>query len=397
MIGPLSIKSKSILKKKILVIAGTIVFASFIICLTACLSLNLSSFRKERKIKIIESSNYIRTEKIFKNKYIDKEIYQGSTLEVFKKYCFGNQNSVPDMLIDVVTLNRDSFASAMKNELKITWLGHSSTVIELEGNIILIDPMFSERPSPISFIGPKRYHKSLPLKPGDFPKIDMVIISHDHYDHLDHDTIIKIHKKVKRFIVPLAVGVYLEEWGVDPHKITELDWMQNTIINGIKLIATPAQHYSGRSILNNYKTLWSSWVIIGKKHRVFYSGDSGYNNIIFRKIGKQFGPFDVALIECGQYHKGLLKIHMLPEQALQAHLDIKGKVMIPVHWGAFNLSIHDWYEPVERALEEALKHNIIVATPKIGQTYTYGKKIPVVRWWDKFKSKKVSSVYNITK
>lgn len=388
----LSIKTKNNKNKKVAILTLIIIYAFFKFCFTACISSNLSSLKGERRNKILKSQNYSYTEKKFKNIYINEHTFQGSSMNVFKNYFFGNQKSVPDNPIDIVALKKDSFRNSKNNGLKITWLGHSSVLIELEDNIILFDPIFSDRPSPISFIGPKRYHTDLSLKIEDFPTIDTVVISHDHYDHLDYNTILKIHKKVKKFIVPLAVGIYLEKWGVAPYKIVELDWMQNIVLNKINFIATPAQHYSGRGPFSNYKTLWSSWVIITKKYRIFFSGDSGYNEKIFKKIGNQFGPFDVTLIECGQYINGLKQIHMLPEQALQAHLDVKGKVMIPIHWGAYNLANHDWYEPVERAVKGALKHNIIVATPQIGETYKYGKKIPTVKWWNKYKIKKETSI-----
>ncbi len=345
----------------------------------ACSSMSRKDYEGDRKMNIEKSANF--KNKKFANLDGNSSTMTGSTWETLKELFFGGQQRVPKKPLEVVRVDPKALTGGGGDELKVTWLGHSFTIIEMEGNLILTDPMLGKRPSPVSFMGPKRYHRNLPLDPSKLPEIDLVIISHDHYDHLDYDMIQTIKKKVKHFIVPLGVGAYLEKWGVPEENISELDWWRETVTaKGLRIAAAPAQHFSGRKFFNGNDTLWASWVIIGRKHRVFFSGDSGYNPS-FKKIGEKYGPFDVTLMENGQYNKNWERVHMLPEQTLQAHLDVRGKILIPIHWGAYNLSIHDWTEPVERILKAAAKNRVTVATPRIGQTWKYGDAVPVARWW----------------
>jgi L-ascorbate metabolism protein UlaG (beta-lactamase superfamily) len=338
-----------------------------------------SGFKGVRLMNMKKASNYINGK--FVNQNGSKPIMQGSQSEIFKRFLFGKEKRVPDKPLNVVEVDESKITGGSSKELKVTWFGHSSTIIEIEGKVILTDPILSKRPSPVSFAGPKRYHKRLPVVPEKLPKIDLVIVSHDHYDHLDYKTIKKIHRKTKRFVVPLGVGAWLEKWGVDPKKITELNWWQSKIYDfGIEITAAPSQHFSGRRVIDNNKTLWASWIIKGKKHKVFFSGDSGYNPA-FKEIGKRLGPFDLTLMECGQYNKHWETVHMLPHQTVQAHIDVKGKVLLPIHWGAYNLSLHNWYDPVEKALEAAKKMNVVMTYPRIGETIIIGKSLPGVKWW----------------
>ncbi|RUT33516.1 MBL fold metallo-hydrolase [Paenibacillus zeisoli] len=267
------------------------------------------------------------------------------------------------------------------SEAKVTWFGHSALLLELDGKRIFLDPMLGRAPSPTPIAGGKRYSDKLPCEAEDLPELDAVILSHDHYDHLDYVTILKLRDKVRRFFVPLGVAAHLERWGVSPERIEEYDWWEEAEFEGIRLVCTPARHFSGRSLTSN-TTLWCSWVLHGEQARIFYSGDSGYGPH-FAEIGAKYGPFDLTLMECGQYDQRWASIHMMPEQTVQAHLDVRGAVMMPIHWAGFTLALHPWTEPVERAGREAAKREVEMITPRIGETVMVGGKQERVQttWW----------------
>lgn len=291
----------------------------------------------------------------------------------------GNRNSRPHSPIPVEQFSPLSPQDKHKN--RVTWFGHSAVLVEVAGRTLFLDPMLGKVPSPIPIVVGKRYSENLPAKIRDLPQIDAVLISHDHYDHLDYDSILKLKDKVKRFLVPLGVGSHLERWGIERARIQEFDWWDEIEFEGLKVLAAPARHFSGRSLTDRNTTLWCSWVINSKQASIFYSGDGGYGQH-FQEIGSQHGPFDLTLIECGQYDHRWADIHMLPEEAVQAHLDVKGKVMLPVHWGAFTLAFHDWDEPVERILGIAEEKKVAVTTPKIGEPVETGtSKYPISHWW----------------
>lgn len=259
-----------------------------------------------------------------------------------------------------------SYLNIKNGETRLFWFGHSSILLQIEDKNILFDPVFSQRASPFSWTGPKRFSSSLPITVNKLPEIDAVIISHDHYDHLDYNTINEIKDKVKMFYTPLGVGVHLKRWGIETKRIVELDWWQEVNTEGLKLIATPSLHTSGRKPNTTASTLWSSWIIKSKKQSIFFSGDGGYDNH-FKEIGDKYGPFDFALMECGQYNAMWPKLHMFPEQTVQAGVDIKAKQIMPIHWGAFSISTHPWTEPVERVIRAGEKINLPVIVPKIGE------------------------------
>ncbi len=267
------------------------------------------------------------------------------------------------------------------DQLKLTWLGHSTTVISLDGYLILTDPIFSRRPSPFPFIGPKRFNRRPPLPLRELPFIDAVLVSHDHYDHLDRRSIIKLKHKTGMFHVPLGVGRHLLRWGVPREKIREYSWWDRWQgENGPEFIATPGQHFSGRFLHRN-DTLWAGWAIRGTKHSIFFSGDGGYWPA-FAEIGRRCGPFDVTLMECGQYNESWAQVHMMPEETVQAHIDVGGKILMPVHWGAFSISLHSWTEPVERLVAEAESQGVTVALPPLGGQFVFGQPLPEKRWWE---------------
>lgn len=270
----------------------------------------------------------------------------------------------------------------------MTWLGHSSLLIEIDGRRVLTDPVFSERCSPWTFYGPRRFHPP-PIPLEELPALDLVLISHDHYDHLDYRTIVALNERVPRFVVPLGVGAHLAYWGVAQEKIIERDWWQSTDVADLRLIATPARHFSGRTLWDRDRTLWASWVIAGPRHRVYFSGDTAMLPQ-FTEIGKRYGPFDATMIEVGAYNAMWPDVHLGPEQAVQAHLMVRGRLLFPIHWGTFNLALHAWTEPVERLAVAATKYGVRWVSPRPGQWIEPAVPPAVQAWWPKLPFKTVA-------
>jgi L-ascorbate metabolism protein UlaG (beta-lactamase superfamily) len=268
---------------------------------------------------------------------------------------------------------------SLSEKLSVIWLGHSTLLIRIGGITIITDPVFSKRASPVSIFGPRAFRLTTPIPLDDIPEIDIVLLSHDHFDHLDYPTIKQIHPEIKHFIVPLGVRDHLERWGVDTSKIAELEWWESLDFQGIRFTSTPARHFSGRRKQDN-TTLWCSWVLQDANSRLYYCGDSGYGNH-FKQIGDQYGPFDITLMESGAYGKYWPNIHMQPEQSVQAHADLQGKLLLPIHWGKFNLAFHPWREPIERLTEKAKESGVVYTTPRIGELVIPGAIIPVNTWW----------------
>lgn len=294
------------------------------------------------------------------------------------RWLTGAPNTTPKTPPPIV---KPTFGEPPKTGLRVTWLGHSTVVVELDGEVLLLDPVWSERCSPLSFIGPTRFHPP-PLALEDLPKVAAVLISHDHYDHLDHATILRLNELDTRFVVPLGVGSHLEYWGVDPARIVELDWWQSTTVAGLELTATPARHFSGRSLVmaDRDKTLWAGWAMKGPQHRAFYSGDTAMFPQ-FSEIGERLGPFDATLIEVGAYNQLWADVHLGPEQALRAHQMVQGKLMVPVHWGTFDLALHAWTEPMERLLAGAPELGVRLVTPRPGESIEPELAPEPTRWW----------------
>ena len=262
----------------------------------------------------------------------------------------------------------------------VVWFGHSSFLVKTSGANILVDPDFSGYAGPYSWMVPA-FKGSDIYHVGDLPEIDILLISHDHYDHLDYETIRKLKGKVKRVVVPVGVGSHFVYWGYDPNIITELNWNESVRLSEtLRITATPARHESGRS-LKLKKTLWASYVIEADGKKIYYSGDSGYGRH-FKTIGKTFGPFDLALMECGQYNIKWITNHMLPVQTAQAAVDLRAKVILPVHWAKFIEAYHPWNEPVKKLLIAADSLKIAVTVPEIGEPYILGSQVMTKPWWD---------------
>jgi L-ascorbate metabolism protein UlaG (beta-lactamase superfamily) len=258
-------------------------------------------------------------------------------------------------------------------------LGHSSVLVKLDGGWWLIDPVFGERASPVSWAGPRRF-QAPPIALDQLPPLRGVIFSHDHYDHLDKHTVRALAGRAEVFLAPLGVGELLVRWGVKPDRVEQLDWWQSLRVGEVELTATPAQHFSGRGLFGRNRTLWASWAIRAPGMNLFFSGDSGYFPG-FAEIGERLGPFDLTLIECGAYDPLWSGVHMLPEQTVQAHLDLRGRWLLPIHNSTFDLAFHDWDEPLERVVAAAQAQGVAISTPLLGQAVDAASPPPVERWW----------------
>lgn len=300
-----------------------------------------------------------------------------SYYELIKKYLKKDPAAKPTSALPYIITDLKNIHS---DNPTIIWFGHSSYFIRMANKNILIDPVFSGNASPVSFMV-KSFEGSDVYVTEDFPDIDLLILTHDHYDHLDYKTIKKLKTKVKSIVCSLGVSSHLIYWGFDENIINEMDWWQpRNFSDDITLTATPARHFSGRG-LKRYKTLWSSFVLKNETHNLFLGGDSGYD-AHFKEIGEKFGPFDIAILESGQYNTAWPLIHMMPEQTVQAAIDLDAKVLLPVHWSKFTLAMHPWNEPVKRVLKAAAAERLKVTTPMIGEPVILDESYPDSKWWN---------------
>ncbi len=309
---------------------------------------------------------------------IEAEMKKNMRLSNMIEWFKSRKHGVPEEMLPEVKPDITGFSKTSPH-IKIIWFGHSSILMNMSGKMILIDPVFSESASPFSFMV-KRFQKPV-LELSGLPEIDYVVISHDHYDHLDMNTVKYFKDKRAEFIVPYGVGAHLRGWGIDNRRVTELGWWENSKKGGVDFIAVPAQHFSGRSFTQRDRTLWASWVIRSKNQKIFFSGDSGYD-IHFIEIGKKYGPFDVAFIEMGQYNEKWKTVHMLPDEAAQAYFDLNAKRFFPIHWGMFELALHSWCQPAYDISKEADIRGINLITPMLGETITVNESLKTGRWWE---------------
>jgi len=293
----------------------------------------------------------------------------GSVLDASRRFIFETQyNQTPSESIQVYQLTPKELDTLPSDHISAIRFGHSTVLLKIEGEYWLTDPVFSDSLGPVYFMGVERFH-DVPLPISELPEIKGVLISHNHYDHLDKRTIEALHKKTEHFYVPLGNGQYLVDWGVDPGKITELDWWESANVGDLNIVATPANHLSGRVLIDQNQALWSSWVLHSKTQRVFFSGDGGYSEI-FKEVGERYGPFDLTLMENGSYDQSWEKEHLMPEQTVQAHIDLKGNVLMPIHNSTFDLAFHTWNEPLDSVSLLSKEKGINLVTPKIGVPVT---------------------------
>lgn len=343
---------------------------------------------KEKSIEYSKSSNYKDGEFLNKTK-VEMSFTFSQYIEMIFKF-FGSQpNTIPDKPLPVSKLNPTEVDSYNSSTPRVIWFGHSAILLQINNKNILIDPMFGDVPAPHPWLGKSRFTDGLPLEIEQMPKVDAVLFSHDHYDHLDYSSIMKLKDKVENFYVPLGLGNHLLEWGIEADRIQEMDWWSETEFENMTFACTPAQHFSGRGISDRNSTLWASWVIKSDSTTLYFSGDSGYNTH-FKEIGVKYGPFDFAMMECGQYNQQWKQIHMMPEETVQAGLDLKAKLIMPIHWGAFKLAFHTWTDPVERLEKESQRLGLPITTPIIGVPIVLSNPpiAPHNKWWENINENK---------
>lgn len=352
------------------------------ISMLGCTTTNASDLNRQQRIE--ESPQW--NGETFQNPERVPDVEWGPSLKMFWNYFFNKSEG----FIPAPPLPAEPFDISQWNgqrDLQFVWLGHTTFLIKIDDKVILTDPIFSQRAGSFGWVSPKRYSKTL-ASTDSLPLVDVVLITHNHPDHLDEDSIKALIPKTRNFIAPLAVGELLEEWGVSHKKIFELDWWQTKSIDGLTITAAPAKHTSERGIFDKNKTLWASYGIHGPKHNVYLSGDSGWFEGLY-EIGERLGPFDLTFFEIGAYSnlKGQMEVHYTPEQAVKAHRAVRGKLMVPSGWGTFDLGLFAWYEPVERFLIEANRTGVDYLTPAIGEVIVPGEPGGREEWWVRFITK----------
>lgn len=348
----------------------------------------------------VDSATLVQGSQYQDGKFYNAKVFEQpgliKTLEIAKRYFTEPaKDKTPKQAIPIEQVTPAQLEALPDNDLHFIKLGHSSVLLKVYGEYWLLDPVFSERASPFSFLGPKRFHQA-PIAIDELPAIDKVLISHNHYDHLDKASIKKLAAKTKQFLVPLGVETDLQKWGVAADAIVRFDWWQELQTGNALIAFTPTQHFSGRGMGDGNTTLWGSWVIKTAAGSIYFSGDSGYFDG-FKQIGNKYGPFDIAFIETGAYDNDWADIHMTPEQSVQAHLDVKGQVMVPVHNGTFDLAFHSWYEPLERVDIAAQESNTILLTPVFGQPISLVSLnqhlVKNAKWWRKLMPEQASPAF----
>ncbi len=297
---------------------------------------------------------------------------------LYKRFCEKNERE-PLTPLPVVPFDTESFLSPLE-QARFLWYGHSVVLMRVHHQTILIDPMLGPDASPVAPFSTNRFSENTLDLIDTFPDIDLLLLTHDHYDHLDHDSIQKLRPKVKKYLVALGVARHLVKWGVPEHDITEFDWWDQHQVADLQFTFTPTRHFSGRGLSDRAKSLWGGWVIQSPKEKIYFSGDGGYG-AHFKEVGRRLGPFDFAFMECGQYYELWRPIHLYPEESVQAAQEVNAACVMPVHWGGFSLAMHSWKEPVERFVAAARQAQLPVMTPRLGQLFTVGAEEHTKAWW----------------
>ncbi len=318
----------------------------------------------------------------YKGDRFDNELprVDGPAMEIATEwFSGGSEYRTPGEPIQPQARTKADFANPPATGLRVTWLGHSTLILEIDGRRLLIDPVWGPRASPLEFIGPERWYAP-PLPIGELPEIDAILISHDHYDHLDYPTVQRLAALDTQWFVPLGIRSHLEYWGVPSQRIVELDWWGQDVVGELAITCAPSRHFSGRGFKQN-ATLWAGWAIVGPKHRVFYSGDTAMHPE-FIEIGERLGPFDLAMMEVGAYDALWSDVHLGPEQAVRATRLVRADTLLPVHWGLFDLALHGWTEPIERVRAAADREGVrVVSPPPGGMVEPTATSTPTATWW----------------
>lgn len=297
--------------------------------------------------------------------------------DMLYKQFLATAGRIPKSPIPIHPFDRESFM-APSEEPKFIWYGHSVLLIRWKNKTILIDPMLGPNASPIAPFATSRFsEKSLDVIDG-FPEIDLLLMTHDHYDHLDYDSIIKLLPKTKKWFVALGVGRHLESWGVKSEDIQEFDWWDSATFENIDFVFTPSRHFSGRGVNDRAKSLWGGWSMKTDDYKIYWSGDGGYGDH-FKDIGQKLGPFDIGFMECGQYNEKWHQIHMYPEESVQAAIDVGVAKAVTVHWAGFPLAMHTWKDPIKRFYNESAKKGLELLMPKIGEIFNQNHESE--KWW----------------
>ena len=373
------------MKKLLKMIILTIVSIIALIVVVGLIFINVSpqfgGKHSENDIKRYQESGHYKEGKFINLIETNMDMSLKNIWAMSKEFMKGNPNAKPNFKFPINEMD-SSYLVKTQAEDKMYWFGHSTFLLQLDSLNILIDPMLGDSPSPHPLLGTNRFNDKLPIEIEKLPQIDLVLISHDHYDHLDYGSIQKLKDKVKQFYVPLGVGVHLKSWGITESKIAEYNWWDETSYKNLELVFTPARHFSGRGLTDNSTTMWGSWVIKSNSKNIFFSGDSGYGPH-FKEIGEKYGPFDFAMMECGQYNEKWADIHMMPEETAQAGIDAKANIIMPIHWGAFKLALHDWDDPIKRITTKAEELNMPTYIPEIGQKIDLSNlNIKSTNWWN---------------
>jgi len=371
-------------------ISTKIVLFLGLVVLTGCQQFGSNPSGPDLKI-LQKSGHYDKIDGVFVNRKRDITHNIGDDISfwddplgrVTPNYLFNsNQTSPRGLMPEDRTADMKSFIESSRT-IKFIWLGHSSILLSIDGKTVLIDPVFSDNASPFSFMIDRFQPPVLDIT--DLPRVDYIVISHDHYDHLDMDTIKYFANKDVIFILPLGVGSHLRYWGVPTSRMVELDWWGEIEIEGLSFIATPAQHFSGRlGLISTNETLWASWVIKSPTDSIYYSGDSGYDTH-YKTIGERFGPFDLVFMDSGQYNERWRTMHNMPEEMIKGFTELGGRYLVPVHWGMFNLSLHNWYDPANEATVRAKQQQIQLITPRLGELITLENPPLFDEWWKEVK------------
>ena len=296
---------------------------------------------------------------------------------MYKQFC-EKEGREPTSMLPIASLDKHDFLSPNENS-RFVWYGHSVVLMRINHKTLLIDPMLGSNASPIAPFPTRRFSENTLDLADSFPEIDLLLLTHDHYDHLDLDSIRKLKSKVKKYYVALGVARHLVSWGIDKEDIVEFDWWDHQTFEDIRITFTPTRHFSGRGLTDRAQSLWGGWIFKTSNENIWFSGDGGYGSH-FKEIGNHMGPFDFAFMESGQYNENWHQIHMYPEESVQAAIDAKAEKVMPVHWGGFALAPHTWTDPVERFTAATKKANVSYATPPLGKQFYIGNN-EQDQWW----------------